>query len=276
MTTGRQRHQKTRSAYRRSRCNADLDEKRMVDTTPTAELPIIEHLRDRLRISENLLGKSEVHVGTLAMWSGAVRHRLEAIYGKDSPLLAGFPPKGIDRSIVNAREELLKRAEQLRRIIELLEAAPGSAQSPFQGRKIFIGHGRSLVWLQLKDFVRERMGLPCDEFNLEPAAGISTTTRLDAMIAQAGFAFIVMTAEEKHADGRVYARPNVIHESGLFQGKLGTPKAIVLLEEGCSDFSNISGLTQIRFPAGDLKPALEDIRRVLEREGFGMAPQGRN
>lgn len=247
----------------------------MVDTAPATELSILEHLRDRLRISEDLLGKSEVHIGALAMWSGAVRHRLESIYGKDSSLLANFPPKGIDRSVTNAREELLKRSEQLRRVIELLEAAPEAAQSPLLGRKIFIGHGRSLVWLQLKDFIRERIGLPCDEFNLEPAAGLSTTTRLDAMIAQAGFAFIVMTAEEKHADGRVYARPNVIHESGLFQGKLGTPKAIVLLEDGCSDFSNISGLTQIRFPTGDLKPALEDVRRVLEREGFGVVAHRR-
>ena len=143
------------------------------------------------------------------------------------------------------------------------------AKSPLLGSKIFIGHGRSLVWLQLKDFLRERMHLACDEFNLEPAAGMSTTARLDAMLAQAGFAFIVMTAEEEHADGRVYARPNVIHESGLFQGRLGTQRAIVLLEEGCSDFSNISGLTQIRFPKENLVPSFEEIRRVLEREGLG-------
>ena len=240
----------------------------MADTPQAEERSIIEVLREGLRRAEVQLQKPEVPLESLAMWSGFVRFRLEKIYGKDSPLLHCFPGRGIDRSIADSRVELIKRAEQVRRIIEAFEAAPAATQSPLLGKKIFIGHGRSLVWLQLKDFIRERVGVPCDEFNIEPAAGMSTTARLDAMLAQAGFAFIVMTAEEKHADGRIYARPNVIHESGLFQAKLGTPRAIVLLEEGCGDFSNIAGLTHIGFPSGDLKPAFEDVRRVLEREGL--------
>ena len=88
------------------------------------------------------------------------------------------------------------------------------------------------------------------------------------MLAHAGFAFVVMTAEEEHADGKIYARPNVIHEAGLFQGKLGTRRAIVLLEDGCSDFSNIAGLTQIRFHKDDLRATFEQVRGVLKREGL--------
>jgi hypothetical protein len=42
----------------------------------------------------------------------------------------------------------------------------------------------------------------------------------------------------------------------------------VLLEEGCEEFSNIHGLGQIRFPKEDIRPAFEEIRRVLEREGL--------
>ncbi len=64
------------------------------------------------------------------------------------------------------------------------------------------------------------------------------------------------------------ARMNVIHEVGLFQGRLGFTKAIVLLEEGCEEFSNIHGLGQLRFPRGDIKDLFEEIRRVFEREGL--------
>jgi hypothetical protein len=39
-----------------------------------------------------------------------------------------------------------------------------------------------------------------------------------------------------------------------------------LLEEGCAEFSNIRGLTTLRFPKGNLAPAYEEIRRVLNRE----------
>jgi predicted nucleotide-binding protein len=38
---------------------------------------------------------------------------------------------------------------------------------------------------------------------------------------------------------------NVIHEAGLFQGRLGFERAIILLEDGCEEFSNIQGYGQI-------------------------------
>lgn len=86
------------------------------------------------------------------------------------------------------------------------------------------------------------------------------------MLDSAAFALLVMTAEDEHADKSRHARENVIHEVGLFQGRLGFRRAIVLLEEGCAEFSNIQGLNQIRFPSGKIMAVSEDIRRVLERE----------
>lgn len=136
------------------------------------------------------------------------------------------------------------------------------------GTNIFIGHGRSPQWRELKDFVSERLGLPWDEFNRLPVAGLTSVTRLAQMLEQASFAFLIMTAEDEQADGNRHARMNVIHEVGLFQGRLGFERAIVLLEDGCEEFSNIHGLGQIRFPKGNISAIFEDIRSVLEREGI--------
>jgi len=61
---------------------------------------------------------------------------------------------------------------------------------------------------------------------------------------------------------------NVVHEAGLFQGRLGFKKAILLLEETCEKFSNIDGLGYIPFPTGEIRAAFEDIREVLKREGL--------
>jgi predicted nucleotide-binding protein len=136
------------------------------------------------------------------------------------------------------------------------------------GTNVFIGHGRSSVWRDLKDLIQDRLGLPWDEFNRLPVAGITNITRLSQMLDDAAIAFLVMTAEDEQADGKMRARENVVHEAGLFQGKLGFTKAIVLVEDGCEEFSNIQGLGQIRFPQGNIKAVFEEIRRVLEREGI--------
>jgi predicted nucleotide-binding protein len=136
------------------------------------------------------------------------------------------------------------------------------------GTNVFIGHGRSPAWRELKDFVKDRVRLPYDEFNRVPVAGVTNIARLSEMLDAAAIAFLVLTAEDERADGEMQARMNVIHEVGLFQGRLGFGRAIVVLEEGCSEFTNIQGLGQIRFPSGRISAAFEEIRQVLEREGL--------
>lgn len=136
------------------------------------------------------------------------------------------------------------------------------------GTNVFIGHGRAGAWRELKDFIQDRIRLPWDEFNRVPVAGVTNVARLSEMLDAAAIAFLVMTAEDEMADGTAQARMNVIHEAGLFQGRLGFGRAIVMLEEGCAEFSNVAGLGQIRFPRGNIAAAFEEVRRVLEREGL--------
>jgi hypothetical protein len=135
------------------------------------------------------------------------------------------------------------------------------------GTNVFIGHGRSAAWRELKDFVQDRLHLPWDEFNRVPVAGVTNIARLSEMLDAAAIAFVIMTAEEETSEGKLQARMNVIHEVGLFQGRLGFTKGIVVLEEGCEEFTNIQGLGQIRFPKGRITACFEDLRQVLEREG---------
>lgn len=165
-----------------------------------------------------------------------------------------------------AREFNVPTAEILD-ALQLLEAQ-GLVRFARSPRHIFIGHGRSSAWKELKDFLSEKLHLQWDEFDREPGAGRAVTERLKEMLDRATFAFLVMTAEDEHADGTKHARENVIHEIGLFQGKLGFRRAIVLLEEGCEEFTNLRGLIQLRFPSNNIRNKWEDIRDVLRREGI--------
>jgi predicted nucleotide-binding protein len=134
------------------------------------------------------------------------------------------------------------------------------------GQKIFIGHGHSLVWRELQNFLQSRLHLTTDEFNSVSAAGVATSNRLEEMLGNAAFAFLILTAEDEQPDGTLRPRENVVHEAGLFQGRLGFKKAILLLEETCEKFSNAVALGHIPFPPGNIKATFEQVREVLERE----------
>ncbi len=144
------------------------------------------------------------------------------------------------------------------------------------GKTIFIGHGgASSEYLKLGVWLTDR-GLEWEVFDRKPTAGLSTKERLAEMLDNAQMAFLLLTPEDEDASGKVNARANVIHEVGLFQGRLGWTKAIVLLEEGCEEFSNIEGLGQIRYPRGNVKAAFDETRQILEREGvIQVSPQPR-
>lgn len=88
------------------------------------------------------------------------------------------------------------------------------------------------------------------------------------MLDASAMAFLILTGEDEQAGGRVHARQNVVHEVGLFQGRYGFNRAIILLEEGCESFSNLDGLVYIPFPKDRISAAFEEIRRVVEREGL--------
>lgn len=161
--------------------------------------------------------------------------------------------------------ELATICERLGRHLEGEE--PTAIKSVIQlGSKVFIGHGgASAEYLKLGVWLGDQ-GLEWEVFDRKPTAGMSTKERLLEMLDNAQIAFLLMTPEDENAEGKTVARANVIHEVGLFQGRLGWMKAIVLLEQGCEEFSNIEGIGQIRYPRGNINAAFDEIRQILRRE----------
>jgi len=146
---------------------------------------------------------------------------------------------------------------------------PGLPQPPTEPPvepTIFIGHGGSPVWKELKDHLHEKHGYKVEFYEMGARAGHAVRDILSEMMRGSSFALLVMTGEDKMEDRKVRARDNVIHEIGLFQGKLGFRKAIVLLEEGTEEFSNIQGIQQIRFKKGNIKETFGDVLATLKRE----------
>ena len=133
---------------------------------------------------------------------------------------------------------------------------------------VFVGHGGAKDWQELAVFLKDELKCKVVEFNSEPTAGLFSGERIMDMLAQSRFAFLVMTAEDERADGSFQARQNVIHEIGLFQGRLGFSRAVMVKDDGANSFSNVAGLTYISFRRGELRNAFNEVTRTLMREGL--------
>ena len=133
---------------------------------------------------------------------------------------------------------------------------------------VFIGHGRDPQWRELKDHLQDKHGIKVTAYEVGPRAGLSVKQVLEDMLELSSFALLVLTGEDVHTDGELHARENIIHEVGLFQGQLGFERAIILLEDGVKEFSNILGVNQIRFSKGGIRETFGDVIATLNRE-FG-------
>jgi predicted nucleotide-binding protein len=135
---------------------------------------------------------------------------------------------------------------------------------------IFIGHGRSPLWRDLKDHLTDKQGYSVTAYEVGARAGHTIRDILSELLVGSSFALLVLTGEDETSEGELRARQNVIHELGLFQGKLGFPRAIAVVERGVEMLSNLDGVQQLRFNSGNIAEVYGDVIATLRRE-FGDA-----
>lgn len=141
-------------------------------------------------------------------------------------------------------------------------------QKSAKKRGIFIGHGRSKLWARVNIFLKEDLKLETFSFESEPHEGESIIPILEGFLDKASFAILILTAEDETSDNKFRARQNVIHEAGLFQGRLGFKKAILLVQDGIEEYSNIAGLQHIKFHGDEIEETFYKLERVLRRENM--------
>lgn len=82
---------------------------------------------------------------------------------------------------------------------------------------VFIGHGRSSQWRDLKDHLQDKHKYIIEAYEVGARAGHTIRDILDEMMTKSSFALLVLTAEDRDENGAFHARENVIH--GKNQGK---------------------------------------------------------
>lgn len=133
---------------------------------------------------------------------------------------------------------------------------------------VFIGHGRSKLWATVQVFLNNDLKLKTVCYESESRVGESIIPILEKMLIEATYAILVLTAEDETGDGGKRARQNVIHEAGLFQGRLGFDKAVLLVQRGLESFSNVDGLQYIPFTDNNIEEAFYQLQRALKAKGI--------
>ena len=131
---------------------------------------------------------------------------------------------------------------------------------------IFIGHGRSLQWRELKDHLQEKHEYRVVAYETGARGGHTIRDILEDMLEKSSFALLVMTAEDETSEGLMRARQNVVHEAGLFQGRFGFSRALMLLEKDLDLFSNVDGIQFLEYSKGNIKETFGDVLATLKRE----------
>lgn len=153
------------------------------------------------------------------------------------------------------------------------EAAPNSRVEaetlsiPASRPRIFIGHGgTSSAWMELDIHLTRQHSLETVHYESGSRSGHTIRDVLDEMLDEASMAILVMTAEDEQADSTLRARQNVVHEAGLFQGRLGFRRTVVLRESGVAMFSNLDGIQYVPFT--NIRETFGDVLGMIRRE-FG-------
>jgi predicted nucleotide-binding protein len=156
--------------------------------------------------------------------------------------------------------------EMVTRLFGSLTSSHREAKRTVPQPCVFIGHGRSRLWARVKTYLEDELGLATVTYESESRTGDSIVPVLEKMLEQATFAVLLLTAEDSSQAGGRRARQNVIHEAGLFQGKLGFRRAVLLVQEGVEEFSNVAGLQHIPLSGENVEQTFYELQRVLKRE----------
>lgn len=162
----------------------------------------------------------------------------------------------------------------IERVHEVIRSAAATLHSPPQELiqppaprpRVFIGHGgKSTSWRDLKDHLADKHHYDVVTYETGARAGHTIRDILEEMLTQANFAILLMTAEDELADSTLRARQNVVHEAGLFQGKLGFARAIIVIEEGVENLSNLDGVQYLPF-THTIKETFGEVLATIKRE----------
>jgi predicted nucleotide-binding protein len=173
-------------------------------------------------------------------------------------------------SSLQAGLDAFNSARQRSNALRPAKVAPDQSTATTGARKfaVFIGHGHSALWRELKDHIVDTLHLDAIYFEKSSRVGEHMKEILEGFADDTDCAILVLTKDDEQPDGPERARQNVVHEVGYFQGKHGFKRVAMLIQRGVEEFSNVAGIIAIQFDNHKIRGSFSDVDAWLRREGF--------
>lgn len=168
------------------------------------------------------------------------------------------------QNVSDAKALLVKDKRFVGNAAELKYEASKKENVMNRPKRIFISHGRNEAWRELQHYLTSDQKIETLELSQQPSRGRTVINKLNEISDQCSFAVIVMTGDNSDIDGKPYARENVMHEIGFFQGKYGLDRVCILYEAGTNIPTNLSGVVYVEFPKGIVKAAFSELLREIK------------
>lgn len=201
--------------------------------------------------------------------------KIEEFFNKyrSRPGVISFVPPQISKNSITVKRiyQLFEQIEKMNveeLVFQVSVFKPRAKKVSRGGGKVFIGHGRSQLWARVDLFLKEELKLQTLTFEGDSRTSESIVNILEEFLNESSFAVLIMTAEDTTSEGTIRARQNVIHEAGLFQGRLGFDKVVILKQSETEYFSNIAGLQYIPFTGENINQCFYELQRKLKKSGM--------
>jgi len=127
---------------------------------------------------------------------------------------------------------------------------------------VFISHGRSDLWRQVERYINKTVEMDTIVLK-ETYHGVTIIEKLEDEAENCECAVVIMTPDDKMADGSFRSRQNVIHEIGYLQAQYGRQNVVILKEESVEWFSNNSGIEYIKFAGTSVSSTFHILNEAL-------------
>ena len=130
----------------------------------------------------------------------------------------------------------------------------------------FIDHGTNPIWTRVEKHLREDLMIECKTFLDSSYSSEQMVYSLSDFLDTCNFCVVILTKEDEQKGASEIIYQNIIHKIGLFQGRLGFNKTVLLKQDGIKFDTNFAGLQHITFSGSKIEQAFYELDKMLKRE----------